>query len=116
MRVTFDWTVAGTVGGAVVGSMLWLTDPGNPHFSLARSAIEGAAWGTAVGLGMSFYIMQRTAQRPQGFAGGPGALAPSRRASSDPLGDEMARADLFASAQRQPAAGGFVLPVLNFRF
>jgi hypothetical protein len=64
MRIELEWTIAGTVVGALIGAALWLTDPGNPKLSLARQAIEGAALGTIAGAGFGLYNMQRHAQFP----------------------------------------------------
>jgi len=70
MRIELEWTLAGTVFGALVGAAIWLTDPGNPHFTLSETAVEGAALGTLVGAGFGIYVMQMRVQYPSGFADG----------------------------------------------
>jgi hypothetical protein len=68
LRIELEWTLAGAVVGALIGTGLWLTDPANPNLSLSRQAIEGAALGTIVGAGFGLYILQRHAQFPAPFA------------------------------------------------
>lgn len=68
MRIELEWTLAGTVVGALLGTALWLTDPGNPNLSLARQSIEGAALGTIAGAGFGLYVLQRHAQFPAPLA------------------------------------------------
>jgi drug/metabolite transporter (DMT)-like permease len=65
MRIELEWSIAGTVVGALVGAALWLTDPGNPNSSLSRQSIEGAALGAFAGAGFGLYVIQRSIQVPQ---------------------------------------------------
>jgi hypothetical protein len=120
MRIELEWTVAGTVLGALVGAALWLTDPGDPHNVLARSVIEGAALGTVAGAGFGIYMIQRNAQ----FAGGGTAqvndpLDPMNRPGRDPIAVQLQREDLLSSL-RQPRGGGrgmeITLASFNWRF
>ena len=117
MRITFEWTILGAIVGAGVGAALWLTDPGNPSNTLARSVTEGSAWGVAAGLGFSFFVMQRSALFPQSFAYSPNALDPSERLTADPSGAQAKREDLLASAQTVNQSGlALNLPIFNIRF
>jgi len=64
MRIELEWSIAGTVMGALVGAALWLTDPANPNLSLSRQAIEGASLGAFAGAGFGLYVLQRNALFP----------------------------------------------------
>jgi len=126
MRITFEWTTLGTVAGALVGAALWLTDPGNPQFTLGRSMIEGSAWGAVGGMGFGIFVMQSALIPPSGFAYAPTELAPSQRLTDDPVAAQVQAADPLASAAVASTAapptgastGGFAinLPLFKMRF
>ena len=117
MRIEFEWTALGALVGAGAGVALWLTDPGNPNFTVARSVIEGVGWGTLAGAGFGLFVMQKTAQAPGRLAALSSPLDPLRRVSGDPVEAQAAAGDL-------PARGGaggrtaprINLPLLNLRF
>src|SRR5690349_7787009 len=96
MRVELEWTIAFTVVGAVVGTTLWLTDPGNPNNRLSRSVIEGAAYGAVAGAGWGVYMLQRNAQNP-GTALIYDPLDPVNRPTKDPIAAQLQKEDLLAA-------------------
>lgn len=126
MRITFEWTTLGTVAGAMVGAALWLTDPGNPQFTLGRSMIEGSAWGAVAGMGFGVYVMQQALIPPSGFAYRPAELAPAQRITADPVAAQVQALDPLAPAAASSTAalaggssgGGFAinLPLFKMRF
>ena len=71
MHIELEWTLAGMVGGAVMGFMIWLTDPVGP-LPLNDALASGAAWGAVAGAGYGVFMMQRTARIPNRFADGSG--------------------------------------------
>jgi hypothetical protein len=120
MRIELEWTIAGTVLGALVGAALWLTDPGDPHNLLARSVIEGSALGTVAGAGFGIYMIQRNAQFPGGrVAQVNDPLDPMNRPGRDPIAVQLQREDLLSSL-RQSRGGGrrweITLANFNWRF
>lgn len=117
MRIEFEFTVLGLLGGAAVGALIWLTDPADPNVNLSDTVAASAAWGAIVGAGVGIFILQRTAIAPNGFAQIRDPLHPSNRISSDPVGDRSGKKNLLASAIAPGRADrGFTLPLLNLRF
>ncbi|MBI3992321.1 MAG: hypothetical protein HY342_03535 [Candidatus Lambdaproteobacteria bacterium] len=117
MRIEFEWTAMGALVGAGAGVALWLTDPGNPNFTVARSVIEGVAWGTVAGAGFGLFVMQKTAIIPARLATASDPLDPLRRVSGDPVEAQTHGGPLLARGGpggRVP--GGISLPLLNLRF
>ena len=126
MRVILEWSVAGTVGGAVLGAMFWLTDPGNPNNSFSRQAIEGSAIGTVIGFGFGIYVLQKSAIFPVQFVQH-NPLDPSNRLVADPVAAQE-RLTLFSSSAIGGGGGSLVgggggglgrmfqMPVFNFKF
>lgn len=113
MQVEFEWTVIGTVSGAVIGGLIWLTDPANPHNVFSDSISSGAAWGAIIGAGFGMYVLQRTAQFPAGMVANP---VDTPQIASDPVGEAERRRDLLHAAYGGQSAHGLVVPVLNLRF
>ena len=116
MRIGFEWTAAGALGGAALGVLLWLTDPANPNNQLSDSIAIGAAWGTVVGAGFSGYVMQRNAILPA-TAQVRNPLHPSNRITTDPIAIEDG-SDFLAALGAHPGRNvpGFTVPVFQFRF
>ena len=118
MRIMFEWTAAGTVGGAMIGFALWLTDPGNPNIHLADQMARGAALGAILGAGYGLFILQRSAQipaRPQVYIRDP--LHPRERLTSDPVAaasgfDRPALSEVF----RRSGGSSLMLPLFDFNF
>ena len=115
MRVMVDWTVAGSLLGAAVGAAIWLTDPGKPGNKFSDNFAGGAAWGSIAGAGFGIYIINITARGPAFASFTPGPLDPSQRITRDPIAAEDARHDLLAGSGGG-FSGGFIVPLLNFRF
>ncbi|HEX7926101.1 MAG TPA: hypothetical protein VF678_00835 [bacterium] len=117
MRVELEWTIGFTFIGAVVGTALWLTDPGNPNNRLSRSVIEGAAYGAVVGVGFGAYMLQRNAQGP-GIAQVNDPLDPMNRPTKDPIAAQMRREDLLAAWDGPGPSGkhGMSIPLANFNW
>src|SRR5574341_1482989 len=107
MRIELEWTIAGTALGALVGAALWLTDPGNPHNILSRSALEGAALGALAGAGFGIYIMQQRMQVPAGMA--------ERDATRDEPLLVSARSRDAPAGFRAAAPRGITIPLAQFR-
>ncbi len=117
MRVEFEFTIFGLLGGAAVGALIWLTDPADPSNNLSDTVAAGSAFGAIIGAGIGIFILQRTAIAPSGFAQIRDPLHPSNRISSDPVGDRSGKKKLLASAIAPGRAGrGLTLPLLNLRF
>lgn len=118
MRIELEWTLAGTVLGALVGAALWLTDPGNPNNQLSRSVIEGSALGAVAGAGFGIYIIQRNVQYGAPI-GANDPLDPANRPGRDSVAVLAQREDLL-SAWRQPGGRGqgmeITLVNFNWRF
>lgn len=114
MRVELEWTVIGAVGGAVVGIMLWLTDPANPSTSFSESAVGGAGWGAVAGAGFGAYMLKRNVQFPATVQADPVATP---RISSDPVAVEMKKQNmLLAFGQNQVRSPRISLSLMKFRF
>ena len=117
MQIEFTWTVIGLVGGAGVGALIWLTDPGNPNTTLAENVALTAAWGTIIGAGIGIFIMQRSAIFPSEFVRVQDPLDPRNRISEDPIRIETGGSLMFAGADRLGGRGNnLTLPLLNLRF
>lgn len=116
MRIGFEWTVAGAVGGAALGVLLWLTDPANPNNQLSDSVAIGMAWGTVVGVGFGGFVMQRNAIFPANVQI-VDPLDPRNRLVSDPIVLEEG-GDMLASLGLHPARNGPTLkvPLFQMRF
>ena len=116
MRITFEWSVAGTLAGTVIGFALWLTDPANPGNDLSRQMIEGAALGTVAGAAYGLYMLQANAQIPASFVYEPGApasprsFAQERPPGAGPGGGALAASGVPAGRPR------FMVPLFNMRF
>ncbi|MDH4225224.1 MAG: hypothetical protein OEW12_06220 [Deltaproteobacteria bacterium] len=113
MGITFQWTAAGGVLGAVVGVAMWMTDPGNPANRLGRSVMEGTAWGVFAGAAMGGMMMARNARgtgQPTADLWDP--LAPENRIGGREIAEAQTRYQLAA------AYGGpeIIVPVLDIRF
>jgi hypothetical protein len=120
MRIELEWTLAGTVLGAVVGAALWLTDPGNPNSRLSRSVIEGAALGAVAGAGFGIYMIQRSVQYPTvGQVYDP--LDPMNRPGRDPIAVQLQREDLLSNLERPGGrlsgkGRGYEITLANFNW
>jgi len=112
MRIELEWSIAGTVVGALIGAALWLTDPGNPNLSLSKQAIEGGALGTIVGAGFGLYNLQRHAQFPAPLAQETPPILWSTGA--DPLAARERAESLAAGAP--PSRPAFTFTALRLRF
>ncbi len=117
MRIEFEWTALGALVGAGAGVALWLTDPGNPNFTISRSVIEGVGWGTILGAGFGLFVMQKTAGLPGPGMAALGPLDPSRRISGDPVRAAAEREDLLDHGPLAAGRGRSVmLPPWRLRF
>jgi hypothetical protein len=116
MRIEFEWTVVGVIGGAAVGVLLWLTDPANPSNNLADSVAGAAAWGAIVGAGFGVFVMQRNAVFPAGTARND-PLAPENRITSDPVAQQSGETRLLALAGADHHfLPGISVPLVKLRF
>lgn len=116
MRIEFEWSVLGALGGAIFGGLLWLTDPANPNNNLADGMALGAAWGAIGGAGFSVWIMQNNAIFP-GQARAVDPLDPANRITSDPVAQAMGAGRIIAmGGEKQRAFPGFQIQVLKLRF
>lgn len=121
LNVEFNWMMVGVLGGAGLGTLLWLTDPANPDSSLTASLATGAAWGTIVGAGVGFFILQRSALIPAQAALGRDPLSPRNRITADPIAslDQVnlpLGMRLPTGSSRGRGGPRIALPVLNLRF
>ncbi len=118
MRVMVDWTAGGIIAGIVVGTAIWLTDPGKKGNKLSDQAARGAAWGALAGAVFALTVANNTAIGPAVVQASPGPLHPAMRITSDPIADEEQRQHLLASSGGAGSFGGksIVLPLLNLRF
>ena len=117
MRIEFEWTAMGALVGAGAGVALWLTDPGNPNFTVARSIIEGLGWGTLAGAGFGLFVMQKTAMAPARLAALSSPLDPLRRVSGDPIEAQTRAGTLLARGGISGRmVNGISVPLLNLRF
>lgn len=116
MRIEFEWSVLGALGGAIFGGLLWLTDPANPSNNLADGMAIGAAWGAIGGAGFSVWIMQRNAIFP-GQVRVIDPLDPENRITSDPVAQAMGGGRIIAmGGDNQRAFPGIQIQVLKLRF
>ena len=116
MRIEFEWSVLGAVGGALLGGLLWLTDPANPNNNLADGVAIGAAWGAIGGAGFSVWIMQNNAIIP-GSAQAADPLDPGNRITSDPVAQAMGKGRMIAmGGNHRGAFPGIQIQVLKLRF
>lgn len=116
MRIELEWTLAGTVLGALVGAALWLTDPGNPNNQLSRSVIEGSALGAVAGAGFGIYIIQRNVQygAPIGVNN---PLHPANRPGRDPVAVLAQQEDLLSTWRQSGGRGhGLEITLANFNW
>ncbi len=107
MRIEFEWTLIGVLGGAAVGALVWLTDPADPSSNLADTVAAGSAWGAIIGAGFGVTVLQRSANFPaQAMRRDP--LHPENRISSDPVAEQ--------SDERKPLALGSAPVTADLRF
>ncbi|HUJ76673.1 MAG TPA: hypothetical protein VL359_17550 [bacterium] len=126
MRIELEWTVAGTIMGALVGAALWLTDPANPNLTLARQVIESGTLGTFAGAAFGLYVLQRSAQFPVNAVQNDAPVAPwlaqgdppaaALGAGSDPIAARMRGQDLLDYGRLQGLPTGLPLATLRLRF
>ncbi len=63
MGVEIGYTLGGMVGGAAVGGVVWLTDPGGPT-SIGTIVKDGAVLGTLLGAIAGYYLLYNAAVSP----------------------------------------------------
>lgn len=64
MRAELGFTLGGMVGGAAVGLVVWLTDPGGP-VPISENVKNGAVLGTVVGALFGYYVLYTASRGPQ---------------------------------------------------
>ncbi|MDH5752789.1 MAG: hypothetical protein OEZ59_10290 [Deltaproteobacteria bacterium] len=116
MEIELQWTAIGGVGGAVMGFMIWLTDPANPNQLLGESLAAGFAWGLVGGAAFGVVRMQQTVNMPRRFVSIPPPAA-KPQISSDPVAAISGERTVAAlSTGSRINARAFRMPVFNFRF
>ncbi|MBF0288239.1 MAG: hypothetical protein HQM14_10505 [SAR324 cluster bacterium] len=63
MSVEIGYTLGGMIGGAAVGGVVWLTDPGGPT-SIGSIVKDGAVLGTLLGAIAGYYLLYNAAVSP----------------------------------------------------
>ncbi|MDH4120685.1 MAG: hypothetical protein OEV94_03170 [Deltaproteobacteria bacterium] len=114
MQTMFYWTITGSLIGAVLGTAVWMTDPGNPNVKMSASLLEGAAWGTLFGAGFGLYVLNQTYIPPAGAT--PSQVGempmPSGLYALHPTRLDTLPEDHF----RRPLSVGPMIPVMSFQF
>lgn len=63
MEVAVGYTLGGMLGGAAIGGIVWLTDPGGPT-SVGVNVRDGAVLGTLIGAIAGYYLLFNSAIDP----------------------------------------------------
>lgn len=100
MEVELGATLGGTLVGAGIGVVVWLTDPGGPTSPLVVIK-DGAALGTMLGAIAGYYLLYSA------------AITPGSPAESENL-DELLGG--FDPPEKQAQKQGFSMTVVNFNF